>query len=369
MNTRVKLALLLGFLALVIIAILLSGFLNGGEGNPLTQAVTGGELALTAVGRGHESLADFAKNQKEMARDLLKATEEAQDHAESRLTYASKTDDIFVLNMVNNYGLLLNSSRIMSKGADRLLAVSDTLEKALDYYHQETYAEAAGKASICLESLAPVADEFKAWNRSLDTINYRYLASGHRDRVKFAVTEYRSGMEVYLDYISLLEAIKEGANYSEIMSEIRDLFNQLQHELALNNTTRAQELVQQISDKLQPLKQLQYQRAASSASQVDPSMLEGMASNVAQNLKSQIKDLSGIQGLEKYLENVQKYIQAQALASQGDSQGAQNAIDQGLSAAGQGKGEAPADLKDFYTALQVAFNSLRMQIRGGPDQG
>jgi hypothetical protein len=91
--------------------------------------------------------------------------------------------------------------------------------------------------------------------------------------------------------------------------------------------------------------------------------------DVAQDLKNQLKDTGGLDEFELCLRSLQKYMNAQDFLRQGNSKAAEDSIDEGLSLLSEGQGEATADLKNFYTALQIALNSMKMQIRGQPDQG
>ena len=364
-------ALIVGAVALIIAAIFLNSIRISGESNPLTQTIEGGESSLAAIGRSHESfsLARMGGSE-EPARQLLKAARISQEHAEAMLTSATRTADEFVINMAENYGMLLDSSHVMTQGVDNLLTISKELEKTLGYYRQKAYLEAAEEASVCLQTLVPLVDPFGLRNQTLDGVNYHYLASGHRDRVKHAVVEYREEMRIYLEYILLLESIIKGVDYLREMGSIRELFDQLQHELASKDYENAQSLLQEILRKLQLLMDQQYQKAANTASELDPSLLTGDAYNVAQDVKNQIKDLQGLQGFESYLDSVMKYMAALGSFEQGDLEGTEGAIDEGLESLGrQGEGAVDPEVQRFYTALRNAFNSLRMQVRGQPDQG
>jgi hypothetical protein len=151
---KISLKLLLLFMvsALVITAVFLTN-IHSDQGNSLTEAIEGGESTLDAIGRSHESLTNFVKDEEELARELLKAAHESHEYAKVRLTSARRTEDVFVLNMIENYLMLLNYSHVMTLGIDNLLAISDDLEKTLNYYRQGAYKEAAEKASVCLHWL------------------------------------------------------------------------------------------------------------------------------------------------------------------------------------------------------------------------
>ena len=369
LKTGVKLALFIGVLALVIVAVFLNNVLITGGGNALTEAIEGGESTLTAIGRSHESLTNLVNDEEELAEELLKTAQESQEYAKVKLTSARRVDDDFVLNMAENYGVLLNSSHVMTQGVDNLLAVSDNLEKTFNYYRRRAYEQAAEEASVCLQTLTPLVDQFELRNQSLDSLNYRYVASGHRDRVSHAQVQYRDEMRIYLEYIRLLESIIDGVEYLNAMDTLNELFDKLQHALANEDYENAQELLEEISEQLQQLKDSQYQDAASTASELEPSLLEGDAFNTAQDLRSQLRDIEGIQGFENYLESLREYMEALSAFEQGDTEAAEEAIDQGLQLLGQGENLADAQLQRFYTALRGAFGSLGMRIRGQPDQG
>ena len=371
LKTGLKFASFLGVLVLIIVAVFLSNLRISGERNPLTEAIEGGELSLAAIGRSHESLTHFVKGEEELAGELLKAARGSQEYAKTRLTSARRTDDEFVLNMAENYGILLDSSHVMTQGVDNLLAISDDLENTLNYYRQGAYEEAAEEASVCLQTLTPLADQFELRNQSLDSLNYRFVASGHRDRVSQRLVQYRDEMRIYLEYILLLESIMEGVDYLKEMDTINELFDQLQNALANKDYEIAQRLLEEISEQLQLLKDPQFQNAASTASKLDPNLLDGDAFNIAQDLENQLRDLEGIQGFENYLESVGRYMEALRALERGDLEAAEGAIDQGLSLLGEGENLSDAEVQRFYTALRGAFNSLRtqMQIKGQPDQG
>lgn len=369
LRTR-AIALSLGVVALIIAAVFLNNIRISGESNPLTEAIEGGESSLAAIGRSHESLISFMKDGEESAGELLKAAKESQQFAEAKLTSATRTNDKFVLNMAENYGILLNSSLVMTQGIDNILAISEELEKTLNYYRQGAYEEAAEEASVCLQTLNPLVDQFELWNQSLDGVNYQYVAAGHKDQVKHAVVEYKDETGIYLEYISLLESILKGVDYLKEMDDIRELYGQLQHALASKDYEHAQELLQEISEKLQPIKDPQYQEAATTASELDPNLLEGEAYNVAQDVKNQLKDLHGLERFETYLNSVREYMKASSLLEKGDTEAAKEAIDEGVGLLGkEGEGAGDPEIQRFHESLRAGFNSLKMQLRGQPDQG
>lgn len=369
LRTR-AIALSVGVVALIIAAVLLSNVRFSGESSPLTEAIEGGESSFAAIGRSHESLISFMKDGEESAEQLIKTAKESQQFAEAKLTSATRTNDKFVLNMAENYGILLNSSHVMTQGVDNLLAVSEELQTTLNYYRQGAYGEAAEKASACLQTLNPLVDQFELWNQSLDDVNYQYVAAGHQDQVRHSILEYKDETGIYLEYISLLESILKGVDYLKEMDDIRELYNQLQHALASKDYEHAQELLQEISEKLQPLKDPQHQEAANTASELDPNLLEGEAYNVAQDVKNQLKDLQRLEEFETYLNLVREYIQASSLLEEGDLEAAEEIINEGLGLLGkEGEGSGDPEIQRFYESLRTAFNSLKLRLKGQPEQG
>jgi hypothetical protein len=368
-RTGLKLALVVLIVALVFAAILLNGLRFGGGSNQLNDAIEGGESAITAVGRGYESMMDFAKDEQDSSRELLSTAIASQEYADTKLNSARTSSDSYVSGMVDNYGLLLSSSHVISQGVSNLLAVGGDLDQTFRYYRQGAYEDAAQKASVCLQTLTPLSSQFQTADQSLDGINYQYIASGHRDRTGNAVAEYKGAMKIYRQYISLLETIRNGVNYSKQMSRIREMFQQLQHALSSQDLENARKLSEQIQEQLEFLKDPKFQEAVARASELDLGLLNGMMLDVAQDLKNQLKDTGGLDEFELCLRSLQKYMNAQDFLRQGNSKAAEDSIDEGLSLLSEGQGEATADLKNFYTALQIALNSMKMQIRGQPDQG
>jgi hypothetical protein len=309
------------------------------------------------------------KDKEEMAADLLTHAKASQEYAEVRLTSSKNSKDTFLLNMIENYWMLLNSSHVMTQGVDNLLTISDDSKETLNYYREGAYEEAAEKASVCLQTLTPLVEQFEPWNHTLDGVDYSYLVSGQKDRVKNAIGQYKDEMRIYLAYISLLESIEKGVDYLNVMDNVNNLFDQLQHAIANQDYASVPELLQQISNQLQLLKGPNHQNAASIASKIDPSLLDGSAFNTAQDLKNLLKDLEGIQGFENYLESVAKYAEALNYVDQGDLQAAEEAIEQGTSLLGQGQTLSDLYVQKYYTALENAFNTLKMRIRGPQPEG
>jgi len=357
--------------SVVIVAVLLFGlFTINPVRNPLTDAIESGESTLKAVDRNHESMVKFASELTAEAEELLKTAQTSQEQAKVGLTYARHTDDEFVLNMAQNYGFLLESSQVMNQGVECLLAVNDNLQKALNYYSQRSYSSAADSASICLQSLEPLVGNFEVGNQSIERINYRYLASGHKDQVKYAVLEYKDAMSIYLQYIELLNTLKQGAAYMKKADEIDNLFNQMQNNLANNAYENARQLLDELSRQLEGLKSPDFQNAASLASQLNPSLLNGLAHNTAEDLKNQLKDLKGIDSFENYLKAVEKYREASMYLANGETTKAEETTNQALAMLAQSEGQPGqgSDTSRYSEALEFALNSLKMQIRGQPDQ-
>jgi hypothetical protein len=357
--------------SVVIVAVLLfSLFTINPVRNPLTDAIESGESTLKAVDRNHESMVKFASELTDEAEELLKTAQTSQEQAKVGLTYARHTDDEFVLNMAQNYGSLLESSQVMNQGVECLLTVNDNLQKALNYYSQRSYSLAADSASICLQSLEPLVGNFDAGNQSLERINYRYLASGQKDQVKYAVLEYKDAMSIYLQYIELLKTLKQGAAYMKKADEIDNLFSQMQNNLANDAYENAKQLLDELSRQLEGLKSPDFQNAASLASQLNPSLLSGLAHNTAEDLKNQLKDLKGIDSFENYLKAVEKYREASMYLANGETTKAEETTNQALAMLAQSEGQPGqgSDTSRYSEALEFALNSLKMQIRGQPDQ-
>jgi hypothetical protein len=367
---KAKFTLVLAASVMIVAVLLFSLFTINPVRNPLTDAIESGESTLKAVDRNHESMVKFARELTDEAEELLKTAQTSQEQAKVGLTYARHTDDEFVLNMAQNYDFLLESSQVMNQGVECLLAVNDNLQKALNYYSQRSYSLAADSASICLQSLEPLVGNFDAGNQSIERINYRYLASGHKDQVKYAVLEYKDAMSIYLQYIELLKTLKQGAAYMKKADEMNDLFNQMQNNLANNAYENAQQLLDELSRQLEGLKSPDFQNAASLASQLNPSLLSGLAHNTAEDLKNQLKDLKGIDSFENYLKAVEKYREASMYLANGETTKAEETTNQALAMLAQSEGQPGqgSDTSRYSEALEFALNSLKMQIRGQPDQ-
>lgn len=363
-----KLLIALTMAALLIAVAFLSINIGGGGKNILNEAVEGGEYALTAVGRSYESLTHFVQENQTQAEDLLRAARTALDVAKAKLTSAGRTEDMFTLRMVENYQIISGASEVMAQGVDNLLTISDNLQNALNYYNQGEYEMAAQQASQGLDVLTPLLTDLKEQNSSLDGLNYNNIASGHRDRVKNAVSQYRSEYEIYLQYNLLLRSLLEGKDYLETRELIDEKLRQLQSAIANEDYETAERLLKEIAEQLEALKDPKYENATATASQLNPELLEGNAFDVSQDL-NRLKDLEGIQEFENYLQSLEKYTEASNYLAQGNPQAAEQAANQGMGILGQGQASDDPELQRLYTGLGEAFNSLLMRIRGQPDQG
>ncbi len=390
LKVNLKLLVPLIIAAVLIISILLSTPMGSGP-NALTVAVEGGQYTLTSIDRNDESMTHFVQDREEEARDVLTAAATSLENGQARLTAAANTDDEYVLHMIENYRILAQASGVMGKSVDNLLLISDDLRSALDNYANGQYKEASQKAATCLETLTPLVSDLEKWNQSLNDLNPLYIASGHREQTELAVQKYRKAMETYLQYILLLRSLLEGVDYLKMSQLIDEYLRQLQSAIARGDLNAARELLQRIYNTLQSLRGQNYQNAAATASQLDPNALSGEASETAQDLKTRLKSTQGIEGFEQYLESLEKYLEAlgylqnaEQAASQGQTDQAQDYLDMAEQAAnegldalsqstGQGTGTGPgqggSQLQDLYAGLTEAFNSLKMRIRGQPDQG
>lgn len=341
--------------------------------NPLNFALEGGQYTLTSIGRNNESMTHFVEDREQEARDVLKAAHASLESGRTKLTAAENTEDEYVLRMAESYQILVQASEVMAKGVENLLSISDDLESAFNHYWRKEYEEASQKASVCLQTLTPLMSDFEKWNQTLDDLNYQYIASGHREQTKQAVKQYRSAIETYLQYILLLRSLLEGVDYLEMRQLIDEYLKQLQSAIARGDHEAAQELLEEISKILQSLKGQNYQNAAATASQLDPNALSGEASEGAQDLKTRLKSKEGIDDFERYLESLEKYLEALGYLEQGNLQSAEQAVNEELAILGQGPGiglgQGDSELQNLYEGLTEAFNLLLMRIRGQPDQG
>jgi hypothetical protein len=369
LKTAPKLLIIFIIIALLISVVFLNIQKSGGGTNALNEAVEGGEYALTAVGRSYESFQYFAQLDQQQAEEVLKAARSAIDNAKVKLNSAMRTGDEFALRRVENYQKISGASEVMAQGVDNLLTVSDNVQSAIAYLSQGMLEEAGQQASQCLDFLTPLQNDFDYWNNSLNEVNYHYIASGHRDRVDYAIQQYRFEHQAYAEFILLLKTLLEGKEYLEKSDLIDEKLMQLQSAIANKDYQTAQNLIQEISDLLQELKDPRFQNAMASASQLNPNLLEGEAYDAANELKTKIKDAAGIEAYENYLKSLQKFIEASDYLEQENLDAAQQAANEGAGILGQGQALTNPELQRLYTGLSEAFNSLNMRIRGQPDQG
>ncbi len=372
LRANLKLLIPLTIASLLIIAIFLSNPMSSSP-DPLSLGVEGGQYTLTSIGRNNESMTHFVEDREQETRDVLKAALVSLESGRTKLTAAGNTDDEYVLRMVESYQILVQASEVMAKGVENLLSISDDLESAFNHYWRKEYEKASQKASVCLQTLTSLMSDFEKWNQTLDDLNYQYIASGHREQTEQAVKQYRSAIETYLQYILLLRSLLEGVDYLEMRWLIDEYLKQLQSAIARGDHEAAQELLEEISKILQSLKDQNYQNATATASQLDPNALNGEASERAQDLKTRLKSKEGIDDFERYLESLDKYLEALGYLEQGNLQSAEQAVSEGLSILGQGPGiglgQGDSELQNLYEGLAEAFNSLLMRIKGQPDQG
>jgi hypothetical protein len=363
-----KLVIVLAIVALIIVAFFLSRQTGGGI-DTLSEAMEGGELTLTSVGRNYESLMQFVQSNETQARQLLEGARVALEDAKAKLNSAgARTSDEYVRGMLDSYQKITQASNVMSQGVENLLHVNENLTSALDCYSQKNFDEAAQQAAYCLKVLEPLLKDFDASNTTLNEMNVFYIPSGQRDLLTVRVEQYRNETKIYNQYVLLLRAIVGGKDYLQMNAQLEDYMRQLQSALANNDYAAADELLQEISQILQTLRSSQYQEAAEGASQLDPSMLSGSASDVGKDLRNQLRNLEGINAYERYLESLQKYLEALKQSNEGNSSGAEQSINQGLGLLGQGQGTDP-ELQGLYEGLREAFNTLQLNIRGPQPPG
>jgi cellobiose-specific phosphotransferase system component IIA len=342
---------------------------TGSSENILSEAIEGGEGTLASVGRNYESLMQFMQNDEAETRQLLQAAQVALENAKAKLnSVESRTSDEYVLGMLENYQRVAQASDVMSQGVNNLLTINKNFTNTIYYYYQKNYTEAAEQASYCLQVLTPLLNDFATSNASLNDINVVFVPSGQRDQLRLRVGQYRNETEIYIQYVLLLRSILEGKAYLQMNSMLEESLKQLQSAIANNDYQTAQDLRQRISEMLQSLQDQSYQNAADIASQLDPSLLNGVASDVAQELRNRLRNLEGIEGFENYLQSMEKYLEALRRLKQGDKEGAEKLINEGLDLLQKGK---PSDheLQGLYEGLREAFNTLELRIKGQPPQG
>lgn len=369
LNIHLKLLITLAVVSLLI-AVVFVNIRMTGEQNSLNEAVEGGELALTAVGRSYESLTHFVQENQSQAEELLTAARVSIENAEKKLGSAGRTKDVFTIRMVSNYKIISDASEVMAQGVDNLLAINDELQNALTFYSKGDYENSAEQASQALIVLTPLLTDLDKWNSSLNGLNYNSIASGHRNRATLAVSQYRSEQEIYSQYIMLLKSLLEGKDYLKTREVIDEKLRQLQSAIANEDYANAQKLLQEIKDLLQTLKDPRFDNATETASQLEPQLLEGNAFDTAQDLKTRLKDTAGIQQFETYLQGLEKFVTSSILLAQGEPQAAEQAVNDGIGILGPGQPYlSDPELQRLYEGLGEAFNSLLTRIKGQPDLG
>jgi cellobiose-specific phosphotransferase system component IIA len=352
---------------LIVAAVFLSTQLGSGR-DALTEAVEGGELALTSVGRNYESLTHFVQSNETESKQLLEAAKTALETSKAKLNSAKQTDDEYVRNMVNNYQSVAQASDVMAHGMDSLLTVSDNLTLAINFYSQKNFENASEQASYCLEVLAPLQSDFQASDSALKGIIISYVPSGQRDRLAHGVDQYQNEMTIYNQIVLFLRSIIEGKDYLQMNAQLEEDTQELQSAIANEDFERAEGLLQKMSEALQTLRSPGYQNAADLASQLNPNSLSGDASAISQELKNRLRDQEGLDSFGNYLQSLQKYLEALELFKQGKSTDAEQAINEGLRLLGEGT-RSDSELEGMYEGLRDAYNTLRLHIKGQPDQG
>jgi cob(I)alamin adenosyltransferase len=361
--------ILIIFLVVIIIAsvALLSTQFEASH-DALNEAVEGGELTITSVGRNHESLTSFIRNNNTEASQLLDAARTALETAEAKFNSAVRTDDDYVRNMVSNYKFLAEASDTMTKGVDNLLVVSANLTDAIVCYTQQDFENASKQAVYCLSILEPLQGRFEKSDTDLSDIDVTYIPSGQRDRLAHGVDQYQNEMAVYNQVILLLRSIIEGKAYSQMNAQLEESMRQLQNAIVDQDFQGAQSILQNMTDMLESLRGQGYQIAADLASQLNPNQLGEESSNIAKELQDRLRDLEGLDAFQTYLQSLEKYLEALELFNQGKLDEAENAVNQGLTILGSGE-NLDQELQGMYQGLTSAFSSLQMRIKGQPDQG
>jgi len=360
--------LIIPVIGVLIVAAVFFSIQSGGGENTLSDAIEGGEFALASVGRNYESLIHFVQNNETQARQLLDAARVALENARAKFSSARRTDDEYVLGMLDNYQRVSQASDVMARGNDNLLVINENLTSAISFYSQGDYEQASEQASYCLQVLTPLLEDFEESSVALNGTNVIYVPSGQRDRLTLGVGQYRNEMEIYNQYVLLLRSLMQGRDYLAMNAQLEEQMRQLQSALANGDYETAQRLREEISQILQSLRDPRYQSAADLASQLNPNLLRGTASDVARELRNRLRDLEGIAAFEDYLQGLERYSEALRLLEQGDREGAEQAMNEGLGILGQGQ-RGDQELQGLYTGLREAFNTLEMRIKGQPEQG
>lgn len=353
--------------ALLVAAVFLTTQIGSGE-NALSEGIEGGELTLTSVGRNYESLERFVEDDEKQAEQLLEAARTSLENAEAKLGSAGRTDDDYVLSMLDNYLTLYQASDVMAHGVENLLAISDSLEKTIDHYLRAEYESASTEASYCLQVLDPLQSDFETCNGNLDDLDYRFVPSGQRNRATQAVNQFKSEMAVYNQYVLLLRSLLEGPDYLEISDVIEELMKELLRAVNKGDYETAQNLLQEISNTLQSLKEPKYQNAADIASRLDPNLFNGTTFEAAQDIRTRLKTSENVDEFENYLKSLEKYVEALNYLEQEDLEEAERSVQEGMGILGQGHDGDP-ELRGLYRGLREAYGSLSMHIKGQPEQG
>jgi len=352
--------------ALIVAAFFLSTQTGGGK-DTLSEAIEGGELTLTSMGRNYESLIQFVQNDETQARQLLEAARVALENGKAKLNSAERTNDEYLLGVLGNYAKLVQASNVMAKGVDNLLVVSENLTNAFYYYSHKDYEKASQQASYCLQILTPLLEDFQASYEDLDAMNVFYIPSGQRDRFNLGVDQFKNETGIYNQYVKLLQTILEGKEYLQMNALLDEYLRELQNAIANNDYKTAEEIRQEISKTLESLKDPRYQKAAEAASKLDPKLLGGMASNIAQELRNRLRNLEGIEAFEKYAQSLEKYLEALKHFERKEFTEAEQAAEEGLRILGQGQGGGDSELQGLYAGLSEAFSTLRRKDQ--PEQG
>jgi len=352
---------------LVVAAVFLSTRL-GSSRDALNEAVEGGELALTSVGRNYESFTQFVKNNASESKQLLDAAKAALESSNVKLNSAKHTDDEYVRNMVNNYKSVTQASDVMAHGVDNLLAVNENLTLAINYYSQKNYEKASEQAAGCLLVLVPLQSDFQTSGSALKGVTMQYIPSGQKNRLIHGVDQYQKEMTIYNQIVSFLQSIVEGKDYLQMNAQLEESMKELQSAVANKDYERAEWLLQRMSEILQELKDPRFQSAADLASQLNPSSLSGDASAVLEELKNRLRNEEGLDSFNNYLQSLQKYLEALELLDQGNPTDAEQAINEGLRLLGQGTSNDP-ELEGLRQSLKNAYNTLQLRPKPPQDQG
>jgi len=341
---------------------------KGESEDPLREATEGARLTLTSVSENYESLTQFMQEDETESRQLLEAARLTLENAKARLNSAGSTRDEYVQGMVDNYQDLAQASGVMAQGVENLLTISKNLTNALNYYWQKNYEKASEQALYCLKILTPLLSDFAKSNDTLNAMNVFYIPSGQRDELTLRVSQYRNETRIYNQYVFLLRSILKGKAYLEQNAFLEERLRQLQNAVANGDYEAAEAYLQEISDILQSLEDPEYQDAVDIAAQLNPDLLSGKASDLAEELENRLRDLEEIGAFENYLQSLRQYLKALTHYERGEFEEAQEAINEGAGRLGQGHG-GDSELQGLYEGLEGAFSALEMRIRGHSDPG